>query len=82
VLFFSFSFEQGSRLPPNSPRENGMASWCNLEAERILDELTAVDGPDDLLVLQGAIERALLGSFEKGRAATRLANLLFQDPHA
>lgn len=56
------SSEENQRQP-EYPSENTMASWTDGKAELILDELTALDGPDDLRVLQGAIERALLQSF-------------------
>jgi hypothetical protein len=48
-----------------------MTPWTDLEAEIILDALTAYDGPDDLRVLQTAIAKALCRSYQIGRAATR-----------
>jgi hypothetical protein len=45
--------------------------WTDLEAEIILDGLTAYDGPSDLQVLQTAIAKALFRFYQIGHAATR-----------
>jgi hypothetical protein len=46
-------------------------TWTDLEAEVIVDGLTAYDGRSDLRVLQAAIATALCRFYQMGRAATR-----------
>ena len=41
--------------------------WAEEEAEAIVDDFAADEGPDDLLRLQTAIAVALLKAYEKGR---------------
>ena len=45
-----------------------MESWAEKEADRILDDFVAYEGPDDLLKLQQAIARALSRAYEAGKA--------------
>lgn len=48
-----------------------MTPWTDLEAEVILDEVTAHDGWDDLRGLQAAIAKALHRAYQLGRSSIR-----------